>query len=106
MADHSKDSGKITICMGMEYMLGKTEEDMKAITNLIKSKVMECTCGQMVVGTKATGQMESSMGKASTYYQMDPTRLGTGKMVNVLIGWKSSEITFVCGIIIDCYNVR
>ena len=68
MAVPTKAPGKITTCMGKARTPGAMEESMRESTIWIRSTATASTIGQMGEDMKATGKMESSMVKASTFY--------------------------------------
>ena len=75
-----KANGDLTICMEMEFTLGKMADVTKANMNKIRNMGMECMCGLMAVGMRAIGLMANNMGKASTFYRMVLSKLVYGNM--------------------------
>ena len=55
MEDNTMVRGRITICMGMGYILGKMVENMKVIMKWIKSMDMVFILGQMEEDMKVIG---------------------------------------------------
>ena len=80
MVDPMREPGKTITCMGKESMLGKMEEGMRVSMSMTRRAVTVSTPGLMAVNTRATGSMESSMERASTYYQMELSEWDFGKM--------------------------
>ena len=57
--------------MEEEFILGKMEEDMKEIINMIKSMVMVHIIGLMVENMRDIGNMENSMEEENIIYPME-----------------------------------
>ena len=68
MAAHMMAPGKTITCMGKELTHGVTDANMKENTTWIRSTDMVSISGQMAEDTKATGKMESSMGKENIFF--------------------------------------
>ena len=62
MEGSTMDSGKTTIWRDMVYTCGKTEEDTKANTIMIRNVDSVSTIGQMAESTKDGGSRASNMG--------------------------------------------
>lgn len=73
--------------MAKVYISGPTEENMKAITSMIKKKAMEYTRILMVDPTKVIGKMESNMVKE--YLSLHKVHRGkeSGMKVKESNGW-------------------
>jgi hypothetical protein len=59
-------SGKTTICMELESILGKTAEDMMANTLMTESMATVSTSGKTAVSMRVAGKTESSTEKERT----------------------------------------
>ena len=65
MVATSKECSKKVSCMVMGTMCGRMVEDMKAITDLIRSMVKEHTHTLMVASIEGNGKMELSTAMAA-----------------------------------------
>ena len=55
MAANTMETGLITRCMAVVFLLGPMADVTTATTMMIASRVSECSCGQMDVDTRAAG---------------------------------------------------
>ena len=92
MAECLEDNGWKIICMDMEYIPGKMDENMKASTSTIKSMAREHICGLMDGNTQEDGKTAASMVKEFIAYQM--------VQVDEVFGLKEEEITGWINIIV------
>jgi hypothetical protein len=87
---HTKDHGKIIICMATVTILGAMAESMKENISWIRNTAMVSITGQMVADMKDIGPMENKMVKENIFCQMELLKLGSGKMESVSDGSSKS----------------
>jgi len=86
MAEFTTASGKRINFMVRESILGRTAEDMKENTKMIKNTEWAHTTGPMAKLTKDSGLMESNTEKQDSLILRDEASWASGKMESVLNG--------------------
>jgi len=83
---HTKGRGTMMLCMVMVFISGEMAVGMKAGMSTIRSMGLASTLGPMGDNTTASGWMEGSMARVSTYRVTANVEKGYGKKVNVYSG--------------------
>lgn len=79
MEEDMKGTGKLIICMGKEFILGKMGGNMKVNTLMTRNKDTVSIYGLMVENTWVNGRMVNSMVKADMCFQMALREMAFGK---------------------------
>ena len=89
MAEGMRVDGRRTSCMFGVCIPGLTAGSMTVSTMKIRSMDMESTCGPMARNTKATGEMESSMGKVDSLIRLARVVSEFGSTVSERSGFRA-----------------
>ena len=92
--EHTKDSGKITKCMAMVFMIGEMAELIQVFILLIRNLDLVCLIGMMVENMKVNGSMINSMVKESIIFRMGHFKLDIGNREYENIGLAKKKIMY------------